>query len=74
MIEPKIEKLLIGTDEVAIILGVKRQTVYKWVSEGRFDKRTYLGHGRWNYQKLVKMIEDGALFKDSKNATPGVRS
>ena len=61
-----ITQLLVGTDDVATILGVAKQTVYKWVYEGKFDKRTYLGHGRWNYQRIVKHIEEGTLFDNRK--------
>lgn len=47
---------------VAKILGMSRSTLYSLTSMGRLHKGVYVGHGKFNMEKLRKHIDDCTLF------------
>lgn len=53
-------------EEVATLLNLSRQTVYGMTSTKKFPLNVYLGHGRFNMDKLEQHIEAGTLFRPAQ--------
>lgn len=49
-------------DDVSKILGMSRSTLYGMTSMGRLHRGVYVGHGKFNMEKLRKHIDDCTLF------------
>lgn len=52
-----LEKRFITADDVADLLGVHRETVYRWLKQGKLPKACKVGKFlRWDYQELIDFL------------------
>jgi hypothetical protein len=54
--------------DAAAALGMKVSSLYQLTSRGALPRNVYIGHGRWNLDKLEAHIGQGTIFTKPVNA------
>ena len=63
--ESPVTPLLLGAEQVGLMLGISRSTVYRLNAEGRLPRPVHLGRAaRWRREELLQWVQAGCPSRE----------